>query len=189
MPTSMSGNAGPAAKAAAAEIEALQAAAGPDLPVVAHDERLTTVTAQRALAGAKVKKGDRRGLVDQVAAAVMLQSWLDVQTGRHEHQRTPRRHKKLIFGTFGVMVLVAAVGAFWLMRQINPPGDPGPPVTVAINAGSSASGIAHKLEDENVLTSARVFRIYLKMKGEGSAFHAGEYELQERWPWATSSPP
>jgi putative Holliday junction resolvase len=81
MPTSMSGQAGPAAKAAAAEIEALQAAAGPDLPVVAHDERLTTVTAQRALAGAKVKKGDRRGLVDQVAAAVMLQSWLDAQPG------------------------------------------------------------------------------------------------------------
>ncbi len=81
MPTSMSGQAGPAAKAAAAEIEALQAAAGPDLPVVAHDERLTTGTAQRALAGAKVKKGDRRGLVDQVAAAVMLQSWLDAQPG------------------------------------------------------------------------------------------------------------
>ena len=79
MPTSLSGKAGPAALAAAAEIEALQALAGPDLPVVAHDERLTTVTAQRALAGAKVKKGDRRGLVDQVAAAVMLQSWLDAQ--------------------------------------------------------------------------------------------------------------
>jgi UPF0755 protein len=90
------------------------------------------------------------------------------------------RHKKLIFGTFGVMVLVAAVGAFWLMRQINPPGDPGPPVTVAIADGSSASRIAHKLEDENVLTSARVFRVYLKLKGEGSAFHAGEYELQEQ---------
>ncbi len=81
MPTSMSGKAGPAAQAAAAEIKALQAAAGPDLPVVAHDERLTTVTAQRALAGAKVKKGERRGLVDQVAAAVMLQSWLDAQPG------------------------------------------------------------------------------------------------------------
>ena len=79
MPTSLSGKAGPAAKAAAAEIEALQALAGPGLPVVAHDERLTTVTAQRALAGAKVKKGDRRGLVDQVAAAVMLQAWLDTQ--------------------------------------------------------------------------------------------------------------
>jgi putative Holliday junction resolvase len=78
----MSGKAGTAAKAAAAEIEALQAAAGPDLPVVAHDERLTTVTAQRALAEAKVKKGNRRALVDQVAAAVMLQSWLDAHPGR-----------------------------------------------------------------------------------------------------------
>jgi putative Holliday junction resolvase len=82
MPTAMSGKAGTAAKAAAAEIEALQAAAGPDLPVVAHDERLTTVTAQRALAEAKVKKGNRRALIDQVAAAVMLQSWLDAHPGR-----------------------------------------------------------------------------------------------------------
>jgi len=90
------------------------------------------------------------------------------------------RRRKLIFGVVGAVVLVAAVGAFWLRRQINPPGDPGPPVTVAIGAGTSASGIAHQLEEENVLTSARVFRLYLKLKGEGSDFRAGEYGLQER---------
>ncbi|MGH8999097.1 MAG: Holliday junction resolvase RuvX, partial [Acidimicrobiia bacterium] len=60
-----------------AEIDALRAEAAPDLSVEAHDERLTTVSAQRALAEAGVLRGERRRLVDQVAAAVMLQSWLD----------------------------------------------------------------------------------------------------------------
>ena len=79
VPFSLSGRPGPAAQAALAEIEALRAEAGEGLPVETHDERLTTVTANRALASAKVRKGDRRKLVDQVAAAVMLQAWLDGQ--------------------------------------------------------------------------------------------------------------
>ena len=42
-----------------------------------HDERLTTVSAERSLAEAGVKRDDRRNVVDKVAAAIMLQSWLD----------------------------------------------------------------------------------------------------------------
>ena len=41
------------------------------------DERLTTVTAQRSLATGGVRARDRRSKVDKVAAAVMLQAWLD----------------------------------------------------------------------------------------------------------------
>jgi putative Holliday junction resolvase len=77
LPLSMSGRSGPAAQAALAEVEALRAEAGNNLPIETHDERLTTVTANRALADGKVRKGDRRKIVDQVAAAVMLQAWLD----------------------------------------------------------------------------------------------------------------
>jgi putative Holliday junction resolvase len=47
------------------------------VPVELHDERFTTVTASRALADAGVRGGDRRAKVDKVAAAVILQSWLD----------------------------------------------------------------------------------------------------------------
>ena len=46
LPLSLSGRAGPAAQAALAEVEALHAVAG-DIEVVVHDERLTTVTAER----------------------------------------------------------------------------------------------------------------------------------------------
>jgi putative Holliday junction resolvase len=47
------------------------------VPVVLHDERLTTVEAERALRAAGVKGRDRRAVVDAAAAVVILQSWLD----------------------------------------------------------------------------------------------------------------
>jgi putative Holliday junction resolvase len=75
LPLSLDGTAGPAAREVGAEIAAL--AARLPVPVAAHDERLTTVTAQRALRDQKLRPRDRRDAVDKVAAAVMLQSWLD----------------------------------------------------------------------------------------------------------------
>ena len=41
------------------------------------DERLSTVAAERALVGGGVRRRDRRQVVDQVAASVFLQTWLD----------------------------------------------------------------------------------------------------------------
>jgi putative Holliday junction resolvase len=66
---------GPAASAVRDEIEALAAVL--PVPVEAHDERFTTITAERALTAQRVRARDRRGVVDKVAAAVILQSWLD----------------------------------------------------------------------------------------------------------------
>jgi len=77
LPLSLSGGKGPAAKAAESEIEELQAAAGTNITVIAHDERLTTITAERSLTEAGVRGADRTAVVDKVAAAVMLQSWLE----------------------------------------------------------------------------------------------------------------
>jgi putative holliday junction resolvase len=77
MPWSLSGAEGPAAQAAAAEIAALASVAG--VPVETHDERFTTVTATRALAEGGVRGRARRQVVDKVAAAVILQSWLDAR--------------------------------------------------------------------------------------------------------------
>ncbi len=79
-PKEMSGRAGTAARAAVAEAEAL-AELAPDLTVVLADERMTTVIAERALIEGGVRRKDRRGRVDGVAAAVMLQSFLDARRG------------------------------------------------------------------------------------------------------------
>lgn len=54
-----------------------QLAALVKVPVSYHDERFTTVTAQRLLADAGHDTRSGRKVIDQVAAAVMLQSWLD----------------------------------------------------------------------------------------------------------------
>ena len=75
LPVSLDGTEGPAAVAARAEIDRLGRFLS--VPVVSYDERLTTVIAERSLMEQQMKGPQRRGVVDQVAAAVMLQSWLD----------------------------------------------------------------------------------------------------------------
>ena len=75
LPLSLDGSDGPAATAARAEAEELAAATG--LPVELWDERLTTVTADRDLQALDLRAPARRRVVDKVAAAVLLQAWLD----------------------------------------------------------------------------------------------------------------
>ena len=52
------------------------------VPVTTFDERRTTVTADQALMAFKMKADARRRVVDKVAAAVMLQNWLEAR-GAH----------------------------------------------------------------------------------------------------------
>jgi putative Holliday junction resolvase len=79
MPRSLSGEDGPAARAARSEASALASVVG--VPVETYDERFTTVTANRALAESGVRGTARRQVVDKVAAAVILQAWLDARRG------------------------------------------------------------------------------------------------------------
>ena len=75
LPVGLDGREGPAARAARTLAAAL--ARFTTVPIVLHDERLTTVTADRVLLDAGLRAPERRQVVDKVAAAVMLQSWLD----------------------------------------------------------------------------------------------------------------
>ena len=75
LPLSLDGSEGPAAVLVRSEIAELVAATS--IPVVPYDERLTTVTATRLLQEGEVSGRSQRQMVDQVAAAVMLQAWLD----------------------------------------------------------------------------------------------------------------
>lgn len=54
------------------------------VPCELWDERLTTVVAERALLEADVSRRRRRRVIDQTAAAVMLQSYLDFRRRRAE---------------------------------------------------------------------------------------------------------
>ncbi len=89
LPLSLSGEIGPAAKGAIAEAEELATVVG--VPVETYDERLTTVTADRALMEFKMRAQARRRVVDKVAAAVMLQSWLDSRRARETREARDAR--------------------------------------------------------------------------------------------------
>ena len=75
LPLNMNGSSGPAAQAAIGEAAALATVVG--VPVVTFDERRTTVTADQAMMEANMRAQARRRIVDKIAAAVMLQNWLD----------------------------------------------------------------------------------------------------------------
>lgn len=77
MPFSLDGSKGPAARLVEAEVDELREAL--TVPVETYDERFTTVTAHQSLMERKMKADARRRVVDKVAAAVMLQSWVDAQ--------------------------------------------------------------------------------------------------------------
>jgi putative holliday junction resolvase len=86
LPIGMNGKIGTAAQGVLTEVEALATVVG--VQVLTYDERLTTVSADRALKEANIGAQARRKLVDKVAAAVMLQAWLDAgRPGAAEGQR------------------------------------------------------------------------------------------------------
>lgn len=75
LPLSLSGEVGPAAQNVLAEIEEMASVVG--VPIETYDERLSSVTANEMLMARKMKAQARRRVVDKVAAAVVLQGWLD----------------------------------------------------------------------------------------------------------------
>ena len=75
VPRQMNGQIGAAATEALEFVEKLRAIL--PCPVITWDERLTTVAAHRALRDAGKKTRDTRSYVDQVAAQMILQSYLD----------------------------------------------------------------------------------------------------------------
>ena len=78
MPYSLNGSKGLAAKTVEKEVKELSSAL--EVPVATQDERLTTVTAAKELAIQGLDSKKQRKVIDQVAASVILQSWLDTRT-------------------------------------------------------------------------------------------------------------
>lgn len=77
LPLEMTGEEGPAARRIMSFAQELANAAGVDIELV--DERLTTVEAAQQLRASGINAREGKSLVDGVAAAVILQSWLDAR--------------------------------------------------------------------------------------------------------------
>jgi putative pre-16S rRNA nuclease len=75
MPRNMDGTYGPAAQKVQAFVEAVKAEIA--VPIKLVDERLTSVMANRVLIQANVRRDKRKEKVDKMAAAILLQSYLD----------------------------------------------------------------------------------------------------------------
>ncbi len=82
VPLHMSGRQSKGAEAARAFAKALEEHTS--LPVETLDERLTTVEAERALQATGRRAKDQKEVVDSVAAAIILSTYLDLRRNRGE---------------------------------------------------------------------------------------------------------
>jgi putative Holliday junction resolvase len=80
LPATMTGREGPQAADVRSYADTL--AADVRLPLVYWDERFTSTIAQRSLIDSGARKSKRREQIDAVAAAVMLQNYLDAEANR-----------------------------------------------------------------------------------------------------------
>ena len=79
-PLNLDGSAGRQAERSRDFADRLREVTG--LPVVLWDERFTSLSAEKTLIEAGVRRKKRRGAIDRVAAAIMLQSYLDSRNTR-----------------------------------------------------------------------------------------------------------
>jgi putative Holliday junction resolvase len=80
IPRNMDGSYGPAALKVQEFVAVLKDAVA--VPIKTWDERLTSVQANRFLIAANVRRSKRKEKVDQTAAAILLQSYLDSLASR-----------------------------------------------------------------------------------------------------------
>jgi len=75
LPISLDGTLGASAQSVIDEISRLGNLT--DIPIETHDERFTTVTAEQILLQQNVKRDKKKMVIDKVAAAIILQGWID----------------------------------------------------------------------------------------------------------------
>ncbi len=79
MPRNMNGSYGPAAAKVQEFVELLKASVATQIQIL--DERLTSVQANRVLIEGNVRRKQRKEKVDPMAAAILLQGYLDSRSG------------------------------------------------------------------------------------------------------------
>lgn len=83
LPINMNGTKGESARKAEAFIEKLQGRLSSK--IIPWDERMTTMAAERVLLEGDVSRRKRRKVIDRVAAALILQGYLDSRSRKNEN--------------------------------------------------------------------------------------------------------
>jgi len=87
LPRSLNGALGPQAQKVLAFMDDLKTSIS--VPIVAWDERFTSVVAEKTLIEGEVSRKDRKSVVDKVAAILLLQGYLDYRKLAEAEARKP----------------------------------------------------------------------------------------------------
>ena len=173
LPISLSGHIGPAARSLLAEVDALrELAADAGIEVVVHDERLTSVTAERAVDEARRRAttgaGRRQGRGVDHAAGVA--GALVMTRGR--------RTAIVIIALVVVPLVVLGRGALWFWYQVSGCNGGANTVNVQIVKGWSVPRIGDELHKRGLVGNSLVFSVYSRLNGDTS-FEAGTYQMRK----------
>jgi UPF0755 protein len=89
-------------------------------------------------------------------------------------QRQARRRRRILLAAVLGVVFLALV-RFW--TQFAPASKSHTPTKVDIPQGAGVGDIAERLEQEHIIRSGVAFQVYVRFKGEGKRFRAGQYVL------------
>lgn len=126
LPRNLDGSEGGAARKARLLAGRIHAATG--LRVVLWDERLTTAEAHRALGNADLSEREQRRVIDQVAATILLQSYLDARAARKREAREKKRDKSAAAGQTESEWSARSEDAANAVNAANPPSEASVPV-------------------------------------------------------------
>jgi UPF0755 protein len=85
---------------------------------------------------------------------------------------------RVLLALVAAFVILLGAGFVWFQRQVNPPGKPGKVVFVSIPEGSASGTVGAILDDKGIITSARIFKLYLRL--HPADLQAGNYQFRQR---------
>ncbi len=77
------------------------------------------------------------------------------------------------------LILLCGVLGLWAIRQLNPSGEPGSPVSFTVNEGEDADSVMSRLATSGIIVNETAFRWYTGFRG-GFTPLAGYYSLRPR---------
>lgn len=86
------------------------------------------------------------------------------------------------FLALGLIVIALLIGGgvgVWLTRQVSPPGEPGAKTDIVVSADDTIDTLSVQLETSGIITSAKVFRWYVRQKG-GIELQAGSFSVRPK---------
>ncbi len=94
--------------------------------------------------------------------------------------RTARKPRVLLWSFLiaaGLVLVVAGGLLLYVWNGLRPAREADTPVRITIEKGMKAQAVSELLEKNGLIRNSDIFNVWMKIKGEGSKFQAGVYEL------------